>query len=217
MKRTRIYLDGYNLYYGLLKGTRYKWLDLVRFSQELLASDHEVIGVDYFTSIITPHPYERESIERQNVYLQALATNPLVSIVKGRYYKRTTHLPPVSKGCQNCQELHNGYVRVLKFEEKQSDVNMAVRAVRDAALDLADAFVLITGDSDQVGTIHSIRKDFGKQVIVFNPHESPCLELKMAATYYRAIPRDLPARCQLPDELPVGTRGNIIRRPAAWK
>ena len=49
------------------------------------------------------------------------------------------------------------------------------------------------------------------------PYESNSLELKMAATYYRNIPRDLPARCQLPDEILVGTHGNVIRRPAAWK
>lgn len=27
--RTRVYIDGYNLYYGCLKGTPYKWLDLL--------------------------------------------------------------------------------------------------------------------------------------------------------------------------------------------
>ena len=217
MKRTRIYIDGYNLYYGLLKGTKDKWLDLERFSKELLASDHEILTINFFTSIITPYPYDRESIENQNIYLQALGANPLIKVVKGRYYRRTTHLPPASKGCLDCDELHNGYVRVFKFEEKQSDVNLAVLAVHDAALDLAETFVFVTGDSDQVGTIHSIRKDFGKQVMVFNPHESPCLELKMAATYYRSIPRDLPARCQLPDAISVGARGNFIRRPAVWR
>lgn len=217
MKRTKVYIDGYNLYYGLLKGSKYKWLDLVSLSHCLLASDHEIVGVKYYTSIITPYPYERESIERQNVYIQALESNPLVSVVKGRYYKRTTHLPPASKGCHDCEELRNGYVRVYKFEEKQSDVNMAVQAVRDAAIDSVDTVVLITGDSDQVGTIHTIRKDFKKQVIVFNPHESPCMELKMAATYYRSIPCDLPARCQLPDVIPVGTHGRVIRRPEAWR
>ena len=28
-KKTIVYIDGYNLYYGLLKGTAYKWLDLL--------------------------------------------------------------------------------------------------------------------------------------------------------------------------------------------
>ena len=41
--------------------------------------------------------------------------------------------------------------------------------------------------------------------------------LKWSATYYKNIPRDLPARCQLPDAIPVGTHGNFIRRPEAWK
>ena len=126
------------------------------------------------------------------------------------------HLPPTSKRCQSCDELHSGYVLVVKFAEKQSDVNLAVQAVHDAALNLADSFVILTGDSDQIGTVLSIRKDFGKQVLVFNPHESNSMELKMAATFYRSIPRDLPSRCQFPDEILTGKRGKVIRRPSGW-
>lgn len=37
--RTRVYVDGYNFYYGCLKGTCYKWLDLFQlFSQQVLPS-----------------------------------------------------------------------------------------------------------------------------------------------------------------------------------
>jgi 6-hydroxy-3-succinoylpyridine 3-monooxygenase len=40
--RTRAYIDGYNLYYGCLKGTPYKWLDLlVLFEQHILPSSIE--------------------------------------------------------------------------------------------------------------------------------------------------------------------------------
>ena len=217
VKRTIVYIDGYNLFFGLLKGSPWKWLDVVCMVKSLLAVDHEIVQVYFFTSIVTPYPYEPESIERQNVYLQALALDPRVRIVKGKYCRRKAHLPPVSKGCRDCDELHNGYIRVYKFEEKQSDVNLAVQAVHDAALNLADSYVIVTGDSDQVGTILSMRKDFGKQVIVLNPHEANSLELKMAATFYKNIPRDLPSLCQLPDEIPIGTHGNVIRRPEAWK
>lgn len=44
-KRSIIYIDGYNLYYGLLKGTAYKWLDLAVFARMLLPGDHEVVAV----------------------------------------------------------------------------------------------------------------------------------------------------------------------------
>ena len=31
------------------------------------------------------------------------------------------------------------------------------------------------------------------------------------------VKRDLSAKCQLPEVIPVGTHGNFIRRPEAWK
>ena len=41
MKRTIVYIDGFNLYYGLLRGTCAKWLDLYAFAKALLAPDHD--------------------------------------------------------------------------------------------------------------------------------------------------------------------------------
>ena len=96
-------------------------------------------------------------------------------------------------------------------------MNLAVALVTDAALNSADVFLVITGDSDQVGAIEPVRRQFKKSVIVFNPQPTISKQLDWVASYYKNIPRDLPAKCQLPDEIPVGTRGNLIRRPAAWR
>jgi hypothetical protein len=42
--RTVVYVDGYNLYYGLLRGTKLKWLDLVAlFESHVLAPEAELI------------------------------------------------------------------------------------------------------------------------------------------------------------------------------
>ena len=71
-KKTIVYIDGYNLYYGLLKGTAYKWLDLLAFARQLLPDDHEVVAVKYFTSCTLTYPHDNAAVERQNVYLQAL-------------------------------------------------------------------------------------------------------------------------------------------------
>ena len=59
--RTRIYIDGYNFYYGCLKGTPYKWLDLVKLFEEHIiprsdvynATLHDNVGIKYFTAEIT--------------------------------------------------------------------------------------------------------------------------------------------------------------------
>ena len=39
MTTTNVYVDGFNLYYGALKGTPYKWLDLGALSKVLLPRD----------------------------------------------------------------------------------------------------------------------------------------------------------------------------------
>ena len=74
-----------------------------------------------------------------------------------------------------------------------------------------------SGDSDLAGPVAAIRYQVKRPVAVFNPHEGACDELKRYASLYKNVPRDLPAKCQLPDAIPVGTHGNFIRRPAAWK
>ena len=217
MKKAIVYIDGYNLYFGLLKGTPWKWLDLWRFAEALVAGRFELVEVRYFTAPIKTHPVDLAATERQNAYVQALATLSGVKVVQGFYSKAKMRVPPVDEKCTTCDVVLDGLVQVYKMEEKRSDVNLAVTAVVDAADNRADCFVFVTGDSDQVGTIETIRGKYGKTVAVFNPHESGGKHLQRVASYYKNIPRDLPAKCQLPDEIPVGTHGNVIRRPEAWR
>ena len=44
MKKTIIYIDGFNLYYGLLRSSKNKWLDVVAFANSLLPrpDEHEI-------------------------------------------------------------------------------------------------------------------------------------------------------------------------------
>lgn len=217
MKNAIVYIDGYNLYFGLLKGTSYKWLDLWRFSEVLLDGRYSLLEVRYFTAPIKTHPVDLAATERQNAYIQALLARPGVKITQGFYSKNKMRVPYVAEKCATCNVATDGLIQVYKMEEKRSDVNLAVSAVVDAADSRADCFVFITGDSDQVGAIEMIRNKYKKTVVVFNPHVSGGKHLKRAATYFKFIPRDLPARCQLPEEIPVGTHGNFIHRPAAWR
>ena len=217
MKKAIVYIDGYNLYFGLLKDTCWKWLDLWKFAECLLDGRYELVEVVYFTAPIKTHPVDLAASERQNAYIQAVSTRPGVRIVQGFYSKQKMRAPYVSDKCASCDVAEDGLVQVYKMEEKWSDVNLAVTAVMDAADNRADCFVFVTGDSDQVGAIDAVRYKYGKTVVVFNPHASGGKHLKRAATFFKYIPRDLPAKCQLPEVIPVGTRGNVIRCPEAWR
>ena len=216
-KRAIAYIAGYNLYYGLLKGSSYKWLDLWAFTRSLVRPDFELVAVKYFTAPIRTYPYDLAASDRQKVYLQALSTTGKVEIIHGFYSKNKALAPFADHKCSSCDVTQDGFVPIVKLEEKRSDVNLAVSLVADAAFGNAECFVVITGDSDQVGAMEAVRHLFKKQVVVFNPHPTESRHLKGAATYYRNIPRDLPASCQLPDTIPYGKRGDrFIHRPPAW-
>ena len=217
MKKTLVYIDGYNLYYGLLKESPdSKWLNLRALVAAMFKEKHEIRSIKFFTARVRTYPHDIAAEERQKIYLQALAAFGGVEIIEGFYSKKKIWLPHVNGKCKTCEESHAGMAHVVKLEEKRSDVNLAVAALVDAMRSDADCFVLVTGDSDQAGTVYALRHEFGKSVLVFNPHVAVSEHLKRAATYYAHIPRDLPAKCQLPDVIPIGTHGRTIHRPAAW-
>jgi hypothetical protein len=75
-------VDGFNLYYGAVKGTPYKWLDLQRYFT-LLRQHDDIQAIQYFTAeIVGP------GLVRQQAFLAALATKPLVEIIFGRFKRK---------------------------------------------------------------------------------------------------------------------------------
>ena len=81
---THVYIDGFNLYYGLLKGTPYKWLDLERFCDQLLPRN-TVRKIYYFTAKVDARPNDPDQPTRQQAYLNALAASPRVEIHLGTF------------------------------------------------------------------------------------------------------------------------------------
>src|SRR3712207_5989979 len=96
--RTNVYVDGFNLYYGALKGTPYKWLNLAALCRILLPRDR--IGrIRYFTAPVNDRPNSPGTVFRQDIYLPALATIPDLSVHLGRFlvsHPRMTLLHPPS-------------------------------------------------------------------------------------------------------------------------
>jgi hypothetical protein len=55
--RTSIYIDGFNLYYGLLKGSMYKWVDLDCLVRKYLdPSKNPIQQIKYFTALVKSRP-----------------------------------------------------------------------------------------------------------------------------------------------------------------
>ena len=211
--KTIVYIDGFNLYYGLLRGTRNLWLDLERFAQSLLTDQHSIIGLKYFTARVRGDMYDDISAHDQFCYLRALGASPRIKIVEGFYKRYRAKMPFVKEPCRSCDKAD--YATVWKVEEKKSDVNRAVEMLSDAYEDRAAVFALVSGDSDPAAPLSVVRRRLGKKTVVFNPHSGDSVELRKLTTFYRNIPRELPSKCQLPDEV-VLPDGTAVHRPLAW-
>lgn len=82
-RQTIVYIDDLNLYYGALKGTSYKWLDIEKLCSRLLPGD-KIVAVKHFAARVKDTPDNSRAAQRQDVYLRALRTlEPLLFIHYG--------------------------------------------------------------------------------------------------------------------------------------
>ena len=89
MKKYRVivYVDGFNLYYGLKDSRlrRYYWLDIQKLAENLLLPNQRLVAVRYFTSRIRTTPANASKRKRQSTYLEALQTVPGLCLYDGHY------------------------------------------------------------------------------------------------------------------------------------
>jgi NYN domain-containing protein len=208
--RINVYVDGFNLYYGCLKGRPYKWLDLERMCG-LLLRRFEVGRIRYFTAHVKERPENLQAPVRQQAYLRALGSLPSVEIHYGSFLTKPTRMllaNPPNSGPRT--------VEVIKTEEKGSDVNLATYLLVDAFRDDAEAFAVVSNDSDLTEPIRIVRHELGKVVGLLNPQPVPSQRLMLCRpTFAKQIRAGVLGASQLPARVVDGS-GAVIRKPAGW-
>lgn len=196
MSRVAVYIDGFNLFYGLrAKGwRRYYWLDVRLLAENLLRPDQSLALVRYFTARVSAEPDDPDKPKRQSTYLDALATLPDVTLHYGYFMPRQD----------------GGY------EEKMTDVNIAVELVCDAHADAFDTAILISGDGDLTSAVQAVQERYGKRVIVAFPPSRRSNALLRIATGITSIGADTLRGSQLPAVV-AGESGRPIGRPPDWE
>ncbi len=153
-----VYIDGFNLYYGALRGTPYKWLNLNALCRRILP-DREINRIRYFTARIASYSHDPQAPDRQDNYLRALETIPHLTIHYGRFSFHPTTAPiyPLTYSSPSDPPER---VRILKTEEKRSDVNLATMLLIDCFDDDFDEAVVISNDSDLTLPIDYVVRKF---------------------------------------------------------
>jgi uncharacterized LabA/DUF88 family protein len=211
--KTNVYIDGFNLYFGCLKRTPHRWLDLDAFCRASFPPPRNQLNhIRYFTAHVNARPNNPQQRLRQQTYLRALRTIPHLTIHLGSYLEKPVRMPlhpPPATGPKT--------VQVMKSEEKGSDVNLAAYLLVDAFDDEYEAAVVVSNDSDLAEPIRLVRRKFRKTVLVLHPcgpGRKRSIELRNVASKSINVDASLLAGCQFPPTLNdvVGT----IHKPASW-
>ncbi|SDH43316.1 Uncharacterized conserved protein, LabA/DUF88 family [Nonomuraea jiangxiensis] len=200
-----VYVDGFNLYYGLreLGRRRLLWLDLRSMVLRILRSHQRLVALRYFTAAIRNDP---PAIARQEVYLAAVQSIG-VEVVLGRYQEQLVR-------CRACGQTRRTYA------EKQSDVALGTAMVSDAATGKVDVVMLVSADSDMCAAIHAIRRlDLERgtktRVVTVFPPRRRSESLRQVSDAWFPLGDAVIRQSQLPDILHAPD-GTVYHRPPYW-
>lgn len=223
--RTRVYIDGYNLFYGCLKHSDDKWIDIYHlFATHIIHQQNPESIVDkvyFFTADIKSKISTQGLLAQkaqQSYHRALLKMHPeRIEIIKGYYALEKGNLlkykTPPDK---------NDRVEVWRLEEKQTDVNITLTAYRDALKSEAEQIVFVSNDTDLEPALKALREDMGDTIIIgivipirANSRRPPNQKLSKYADWTRSYITDEElANSQLPDKIPTSKKP--ILKPEYW-
>ncbi len=206
--RTIVYIDGFNFYYGQLKGTHGKWLDVEALFRRSLGPQNLLVRIKYFTARVQPTPSNPQVNIRQDTYLRALQAHcPTVEVYFGHFLRHRVSMenanPPPSR------------VSVWKNEEKGSDVNLALQLLNDAWLDRFDCAVVVSNDSDLAEALRLVKQQHKKLIGLVTPgapRRKTSQQLKRFADFVKPVRRWALEESPLPNPIP----GTHLHKPSLW-
>ncbi|MEZ5422537.1 MAG: NYN domain-containing protein [Pyrinomonadaceae bacterium] len=204
--KTSVYIDGFNLYYGALRDTPFKWLDLLALCRRVLPND-EIASIKYFSARLTARPGDPGQPMRQETYWRALRTISCLRIIEGRFLTKPIRMPLADIDPTRT-------VKVIKTEEKGSDVNLAVHLVHDAHKSDFELAVVISNDSDLLEAIRIVQSELSLPVGIINPYPKPSVVLESEAFFVKNIRRNQLRSSQFPPILTDLT--GTFHKPANW-
>ena len=141
--------------------------------------------------------------------MRALQTIPNLSITFGTFLSHEVDMPSAGSAASPPP-----MVRVIKTEEKGSDVNLATFLLKDGYEGDYDCAVVVSNDSDLVEPIKVVRHSLAKPVGVLYPHRRASIELRLHATFIKPIRKGVLASSQLPRVM-RDAKGQF-HKPPAW-
>lgn len=209
MARIVFFVDGFNLYHALdylqtgpdhFKYRPYKWLNLYKLASLFVGSKDTLQDVLLFTAFATWDPAK---VARHKLFIRANESVG-VTVVLGEFKRK-------DKRCRLCGQ------RYSTFEEKQTDVNIALALLQYAIMDRYDRAVIVSGDTDLIPAIKSVRSTFpAKQIGVILPIGKSSEDLIRLADFRHKMREQHLSSCRFPNQLTLPDN-SVLNCPDSWK
>ena len=168
MKKILVLIDGFNYYHKLALYQKHqqvcvKWLDykslLTSAIKSHLKSDDFELEVIFFSAIAKHRSPESQA--RHRIYLKALKTSG-VKVVLGEFKEK--YIYP----CKDCKQKRPDE-KILKHEEKHTDVNVAITLLEKSMTNSFDMAYLLSEDNDYVPVVKRVKELYPEKKIVICP------------------------------------------------
>jgi len=211
MNRIIFLVDGFNLYHSILKlhrdtGYCTKWLNISSLCASyihLFGKDAKLHSIYYFSAI--PYylsPGNPQKIKIHKTYISCLKSTG-VEIVLGRFKQKDVF-------CDRCRNM------ILKHEEKETDVSIAITLMEIFFKDLCDSAVIVSGDTDLSPVIRKCQSLFKQKNVVFAfPNARKNKELSKLAPGSFSINKNQYIKHQFPNAV-ILDDGKKIFKPTSW-
>lgn len=160
-ERVAVYIDGFNLYHAIddIGKPHLKWLNVCKLASLLIKpKTQQIVAVRYFSAYAnhfsgTPKVHR---LTRHREYVKALLAKG-VDVQLGNFAKRDLHYGD------------NGgryKAKWRRYEEKQTDVGIAVNLIHDAHSDLFDRALVVSLDTDMLPAFRIMKDTFPNKPLV---------------------------------------------------
>lgn len=218
--KTSLYVDGFNFYYGMYRiQQRFccpadKWLNWTKLAHRLTGTDSTVHKIHYFTSHV--HRSERDPSQnlRQILFFRAIDNLPGVEIHVGKHIavKRKGRL--ISPKPADFDLPQDTVVSIQTFEEKGSDVNLAVQLLDDAWSGEIDRAIVVSNDTDLISAITLARRHI--RVDVASPQDTLAAQMRKSVQYSWIIDPAILRECRM-DSPTLAIDGTPLYPPRSWQ
>ncbi len=209
MSKVVCFIDGFNLYHALDhfeqgpdqdRYKKYKWLNLAKLASLFVPRGDTLNEVLYFTTLAT---WNAKKVARHRVYIKAQESEGVIAVY-GEFKRKQKH-------CKACGG------DFWTFEEKQTDVNIALKLFQYAIEGRYDKAVIISGDTDLLPAIKAVRSTFpGKEIGIVIPIGRASEDMKKQADFRFKMREHHLASSLLADPLTLKD-GTVLHCPPTWK